>query len=100
MELDEVFRALREAVMLLNDRTLKFVETPLDDQANEIESQKEETTMELSTFVIRSFAETLLERYGKSKKEIEEGLKTNGQIYDSSEIPTGNSWHIVTNKWY
>lgn len=98
MELNEVFRALREAVMLLNNRSLKFVETPLDDQANEIESQIEETTMELSTFVIRSFAETLLERYGKSKKEIEEGLKINGEIYDSSEIPTGNSWHIITNK--
>lgn len=94
MDLTEIFEALSYAVMLLNRHTVTFVETPLDEEGNELKEEK--TKMGLDVFIIRSFAETLLEKYGKTKEEIEEALKIDGRIYETCEVPTGNPWHIIT----
>lgn len=92
MELDEIFSALRDAVQVLHSHPIKFTETPMDEDGNELE--KKTTTMDLGTFVIRSFGETLI-HYGKTKEEIEDALKTD----ESDEVPTGNPWTIVLSRF-
>lgn len=93
MELQELFHALRHATMLLARHTVTFVETPVDEEGNELE--EEQTRMDLSTLIVRMLGETLLERHGKTKEEIEEALKIDGRIYESQEVPTGNLWHLL-----
>jgi len=91
MELQELFQALRYATVLLARHTVTFVERPVDEEGNELV----ETRMDLSTLIVRMLGETLIERHGKTKEEIEEALKTNGRIYESQEVPTGNPWHLI-----
>jgi hypothetical protein len=93
MELQELFQALRYATMLLAGHTVTFVETPVDEEGYELGEEK--THMDLPTLIVRMVGETLIERHAKTKKEIEEALKTNGQVYESQEIPTGNPWHLL-----
>lgn len=88
IELQEVFHAVRYATMLLSRHTVTFVERPVDEEL-------EETRMDLSTLIVRMVGETLIERHGKTKEEIEEALKINGRIYESQEVPTGNPWHLL-----
>ena len=89
MELQDVFEALREATMLLARHSVIFVETPVDEEGNELEEEK--THMDLRTLIVRMMGEVLLER-GKTKEDIEEALKSGG---DSTEVPTGNRWHLL-----
>lgn len=96
IELQEVFHAVRYATMLLSRHTVTFVERPVDEEGNELEDNElEETRMDLSTLIVRMVGETLIERHGKTKEEIEEALKINGRIYESQEVPTGNPWHLL-----
>jgi hypothetical protein len=95
MDLNEVFQALRDAIMILSRHSVTFVETPTDDEGNE-KGESISSKMSLSTFIVRAFADMLLNDYSITEEEIKEALKVEGEIHESQEVPTTNPWHIIT----
>ena len=93
MELDVIFTVLRDAVHVLHSHPITFTETPMDEDGNELEDKT--TTMDLGTFVIRSFGESLMKNTKKTKEDIEDALETD----ESDEVPTGNPWTIVLSRF-
>jgi hypothetical protein len=87
MELDEVFRALRTATMILSSPTVTF--TQEDD-----DGEKERIPMSLQTLIIRLLAETLAERY-VTKEAVVDALKINGYIDDEDEVPTEKCFSVM-----
>jgi hypothetical protein len=88
MDLVEIFQTLRKAALLLARKTLTFVEIHVDEEGNETE---ESYRMDYSTFMVRSFAEELLESERYTKEEIEEALNNGGE---PEEVPKGGLWCV------
>lgn len=80
--------------MTLANKNVTLVETPVDEQGNEGEEEK--TVISLQTYIVRSFGEILVERYGNTIEEIKTAL---GDDAEPAEIPKGIPFSVIMSRF-